>query len=71
MLGRIAATGGLVATYEEDADGDGVPDFLQEDGGAGEAGAYTPPLFSSTLAVSDTKYTPDTPGYSLTPSNTP
>lgn len=29
MLEKIAATGGLAATYEEDEDGDGIPDFLQ------------------------------------------
>ena len=40
MLEKIAATGGLAATYEEDADGDGIPDFLQAEAGelAGQGG---------------------------------
>jgi hypothetical protein len=36
-----------------------------------EAGAYTRPLFSSTCAVSDTKYTLNTPKYPLTPPKHP
>jgi hypothetical protein len=35
-----------------------------------EAGAYTRPPFSSTSAISDTKYTLDTPWYPLNTSHT-
>jgi hypothetical protein len=63
------------AADEEEGEGDGeVPGsnftaglilkFTLGEGAA--AGAYTRPLFSSTWAASDTKYTPDTPCYPLT-----
>ena len=44
----------------------GINPFAQHLGNPA-AGAYPRPLLSSTSAVSDTKYTPDTPFYPLTP----
>ena len=46
-----------------DAVGDPIP--------GAAAGAYTRPLFSSTGAVSGTKYTINTPSYTRSPPHTP
>ena len=47
------------------------PRLLQHAAHALEAGAYICLLFSSTLAVSDTKYSPNTPQYPLIPPKHP
>ena len=45
--------------------------FSEQPLAASAAGAYTRPLFGSTSAVSDTKYTLDTPYYPPKPTEHP